>query len=508
MLYPFASVPLIRLALVCIPGIILGKYFPEIYFQAYILMSGLLILWMVLSILYQRKKQFVPELAVLLLLAFFSAGCWISGTHYSGIHYYRNMLDKKYVEVYISVQNFPGRTAKGKWKITGELMRVKTDSVVYPVGCGIQILTDSLSSFPVPGSVVHARLKLQAISDTSAGYAGYLLSSGILFQGFSKYAEISEPAGTVQDQALALANECRTQLFRYLPEEDIAGLCTALVTGDRSALDRETAARHRMLGTTHILSVSGLHVGLICMVLIRILSLLDKGGVYGQNLRIVTVMFFLSLYAVMTGLAPSVCRAVIMALVSMTGRLIRRQTPIENALAFTCILELMWNPSWLFYPGFQLSFAALAGLIWMQPVLMHVWEPGNSLVHKLWEMSTATLAAQWCTFPFLIPLAAGFPLYFLPANLIIVPLASALTALSFILILISPIPVLPEYLGICIRWMSYLLDGITIFLSRLPGAMLEVPFTGIGSAVIAGILMYAPLILLGYRAGKKSRQGI
>jgi len=207
-------------------------------------------------------------------------------------------------------------------------------------------------------------------------------------------------------------------------------------------------------------------------------------------------------YALITGLAPSVCRAVLMASMVMLGQLLRRQAPIENILAATLIAELIFNPAWLFYAGFQLSFAAIAGLIWLQPLIRNAWEPPKVWMFRIWDMASASLAAQICTFPFLVSIADGFPVYFLPANLLIVPLASLITSGAFILVMLSPVEWLAEYAAWPLHGLCWLLDAIAAFLSRLPGATLPMPSSDVSFAIASAVIIIVLTGVWQYRTQK------
>lgn len=498
-LYPYSNFPLLRICLFFIPGIALGKYYWENSNLLFITCLSLLGLWFLIYVLQIRKKYFIPETGLFLLIISFFLAWQISSSWHFKLNTCKSQLQGKWIKTRVLLESFPTRNRKNAWVLKGGIESAQYKGQLIPVSCGIYITTDTLEQAFRPGDLLEAEVKLFPVSDTALGFQSYLYGIGTGFtsrKGFWKKMGVSN---SIFGQALQLSAWFHDQLLLHIQDAQTAGLAVALVTGDRSGLDKELSERHRKLGTTHILSVSGLHVGLICLVLIKLLILLDKLGLQGKRIRVIVVMISLAGYALITGLAPSVCRAVLMTLVSLTGQLFNRKAEGGNVLAFACILELSWEPCWLFYPGFQLSFAALAGLIWIQPLLLELWEPEHSWLNRFWEMSATAIAAQWSTLPFLIPLAIDFPLYFLPANILIVPIASLLTGAAFALVLLSPLKWIPNILGWAIHWIALGMDWIASVLNHLPMVSVGLPLHSVSDAWILGVVMYSLVLLLKWR---------
>jgi ComEC/Rec2-related protein len=450
-----------------------------------------------------RNKYFIPETGSFLLLISFFLAWQISSSWHFQLNTSKNILNGKWIKTRVQLESFPTRNRKNAWVLKGKIASAEYKGNSIPVSCGIYITTDTLEQEFRPGDLLEAEVKLYSVSDTAEGFQSYLYGIGTGFTSRKGVWKKIGESNSIMGQALQLSAWFHDQLLLHIQDPQTAGLAVALVTGDRSGLDKELSERHRKLGTTHILSVSGLHVGLICLVLIKLLILLDKLGLQGKRIRVIVVMISLAGYALITGLAPSVCRAVLMTLVSLTGQLFNRKAEGGNVLSFACILELSWEPCWLFYPGFQLSFAALAGLIWIQPLLLGLWEPEYSWLNRFWEMSATAIAAQWSTLPFLIPLAIDFPLYFLPANILIVPIASLLTGAAFALVLVSPVQWVPDIIGYGIHWIAIGMDWIAGFLNSLPMVSVGLPLNSVSDAWILGVVMYSLVFLLKWRKGEK-----
>lgn len=494
-LYPFAAYPWVRVGICFLPGIWLGRYYTEIPIS--ILFGFLWFVWFLIHLFFKRQRLFIPETGLLLLICAFSLGWYISGQWHRKAAILKRQFHHQKVEAKILITSFPTTKDGKKWTLRGDLVSIAIKGFTYNLDCGIYLNADSSAGKFKPGSVIMAQAKLYAVSDTASGFQQYLYGIGVWFTGRAyELAEVSDSSGSLYAQALKLAAWAKDQLYTYIPDKGTAGLATALVTGDRCGLDKELANQYKQIGVTHILSVSGLHVGLICLILVRIFSVLDKVGTRGRVVRISFVLVALGVYAFVTGLAPSVCRAVVMSVISLIGQAFNRKSEGENTLVFTCVVELAWEPCWLFYPGFQLSFAALAGLIWILPMIEDLWEPDNPKVAKIWEMASTAIAAQISTLPFLIPLATDFPVYFLPANLLIVPLASLLTGGAFALVLLSPVPWIPDVLGWGIEWITWVMNQIARLLSILPGVSIPIPIHEVWQAWILGCVILILVFVL------------
>lgn len=498
-LYPYSHIPLLRICLFFIPGIALGKYYYNDKNYPLSLCLFVLIVWYVLYQKLKHRKQFLPESGILILVSSFFLSWLLSANWHFQRAFLKNALNGKYVKTSIELQEFPTRNKKDQWVLKGKVIEIEHSGRIIPVGTGIYVQTDSLYESLQAGDILQASVRIRSVSDTATGFSQYLYGVGIAFTARQGVWRKIGNSNSLNGLALQLSAWCRNQLIRAIDDEQTAGLTIALITGDRAGLGKDLSNQHKRLGTTHILSVSGLHVGLICLVLLKILSWLDHLGMQGRRFRIIVIMLALIVYALMTGLAPSVCRAVLMTLVSLVGQLFNRKAEGSNVLAFACIVELSWEPCWLFYPGFQLSFAALAGLIWIQPLVLSLWEPENTWLYRTWEMASTAIAAQWSTLPFLIPLAVDFPIYFLPANLLIVPIASLLTGATFTLILLSPVPFVSDCIAWGIHWIAWVMNRITEGLNALPIVSIQLPWNSSLDAWIIGSLLFGLVLFWKWR---------
>lgn len=180
--------------------------------------------------------------------------------------------------------------------------------------------------------------------------------------------------------------------------DDAGEIMQALAIGNQTGIDRQLRASYSRTGVAHLLSVSGLHVGIIFMILNMLfgwIRLLRRGYIA------LGILVILSLcgYAVLTGLSPSVVRAVIMFSLLQIGLMLSRYTNTFNTLCAAALLILLWNPYYLYHIGFQLSFAAMVGIITLYQPLARLWMPQNKIFCWLWSLTLIGITAQIGTFP-------------------------------------------------------------------------------------------------------------
>jgi competence protein ComEC len=220
-----------------------------------------------------------------------------------------------------------------------------------------------------------------------------------------------------------------------------------MLLGVKSSIDFETMAVYSSLGAIHILSVSGLHVGLLYAGLSFILGFLLRKGRYGKILFFILMMILLWAYAGISGFSDPVLRSAWMFSVMLFAKAFLHHQNGINTLAFSCFVLLVFKPMALFEPGFQLSYLAVLGLIIFQQKwasLIKFKFKSNALqfiLSNTWELTCVALAAQIFTWPLIIYYFFQFPnpFWFLLLNPILIVLSTISLGIGFIFISLSPI---------------------------------------------------------------------
>lgn len=241
------------------------------------------------------------------------------------------------------------------------------------------------------------------------------------------------------------------------PSPTTAPLVKALLTGDRSGLDPGTLEAFRRSGASHLLALSGLHLGVIYGMLLQLTRPL------GNSLRARAGKAALAVgasgfYAVMTGASPSIVRAFLFIALNETAKLLGREREPVRILLAALTLQLALKPAVISSAGFQLSYLAMAGIFILYPSLER-WYPGSGSrsrdrldpVRRIWQAAALSISCQAFTAPVAWWHFHTFPRYFLLTNLIAMPLTSAIMILSVLTIALSA-------LGVCPLWLAGLDD--------------------------------------------------
>jgi len=279
--------------------------------------------------------------------------------------------------------------------------------------------------------------------------------------------------------------EALLQRYKEVAETDEQyAVLAAMTLGDKSALTKELRQTYNVAGASHILALSGLHLGIIYM-LLTMLTLGRRRHWLSQLVAVLGIWAF----AFLTGLSVSVVRSATMislyALFSLGGR----RGASFNLLCFTALVMLMADPQALFDVSFQLSFLSVMAILLFMP-LFDEYRPQVVLRYAplqwLWSMCSVSLAAQLGVAPLIAFYFGRFPTYFLLTNLIVVPLAT-LILYGALLVMLVPAA------GGVLAWVVQLLNNALAWLSQLPGASIE----GLHPSVLQTVLCYL-LVLIFY----------
>ena len=209
---------------------------------------------------------------------------------------------------------------------------------------------------------------------------------------------------------------------KRIEDPAVQALMIALTTGERDYFDPETYQQFISAGIVHILAVSGLHVGIIYGILILLTRPLSL-TLPGQWIRCLIIILFFLFFAVITGLSPSVVRSIIMFTILLLGITFNRKSPTLNSVFLSAFLLLCYDPGWLWLVGFQLSYAAVLGIILFNPLIQSLIRTNSRILRGIWNLISVSLAAQLTTLPLSLLYFKQFPTYFLLSNLIAIPFA-------------------------------------------------------------------------------------
>jgi len=242
-------------------------------------------------------------------------------------------------------------------------------------------------------------------------------------------------------------------------------IINALLLGQRQDVDIDTLRDYQNAGAVHLLAVSGLHVGVLLMLLNFLLKPLGYFNRKGKIIKTICIIILLWCFAVIAGLSPSVLRAVTMFSFMSIGMHIRSKTSIYNSLIVSMFILLCFRPLLLFSVGFQLSYLVVFAIIWIQPSLATLYRPRFYIDKILWNTFSVTIAAQLGVFPLSLFYFHQFPLLFFVANLMIIPILGFILGFGILVILLSVLKLLPDWMalifGACIDFMNSIVHWVS-----------------------------------------------
>ncbi|WP_246386699.1 ComEC/Rec2 family competence protein [Rufibacter quisquiliarum] len=337
----------------------------------------------------------------------------------------------------------------------------QTDSLRY----GHQLLVKGSLAEPAPPANPFQFDNQQFLARKHIQWQVYVTPDRLLITG-------SDPPSALKALSYRLRRTMEEAFATYLPQKRELAIAQALVLGVKDNLDPSLRNTYSRTGTMHVLAVSGLHVGTFYALLFFLLKPLRTRR-KGRVVVGLALILFLWFYAYLTGLAPSVLRAVTMFTIVEAGMLLNRKASVLNSLSVAAMVLLALEPNLLFDVGFQLSFSAVAGIVLLQPLLTRVWEPGNRVVRFFWQLGTVSVAAQVATAPLGFYYFHQFPLYFGVTNLFAVPLATGALWVGIFLLLLSPVPGLATWVAKVLQGILWLMNEGLHLVEQWPTAVLD-----------------------------------
>ncbi|MEI3053410.1 ComEC/Rec2 family competence protein [Segatella copri] len=263
----------------------------------------------------------------------------------------------------------------------------------------------------------------------------------------------------------------------HIGEQDFA-VIAAMAMGDKSALNQETKEAYSISGTSHILAVSGLHIGIIFQLIILLL-----GGKRRSKLTIILSTTIVWAYVIFIGFPASAVRAATMLSIYSMVLLSLRPDPTLNTLALAYIIMVLVNPFNIFDIGFQMSFLAVGSILLFYPLFFCLLSSHSNIIRAIWGLFCVSLAAQIGTLPLIVFYFGRISCYSLITSFIAIPAATLILYLCVLLFILSPLTYI-SFLASSIEGLMQLvmnvLTSITQFIntafrltSMLPGASIE-----------------------------------
>lgn len=495
---PWHRFPFLRIFIPFFSGILLGINGLAYYSW---LMSGLIMLLLLQLVLIQYTRKiisypfrWIPGLIINLFLLI--AGIYQGHQQFLPYrsNYYGKVLNPGQEQTWVIRITNPASEKSRSIKTSGKLIylidkqgikNVTGDISLYfeksvaaqELSQGDQLLVRTVFR-PVSGPAIPATFD----------YAAFLKRKGILYQAYLKPPDWQYLTRDSTVKLSKLTWKWQQRLVKIIKEQELGKdeetVGCAMLLGYKEGFGQELQGAYSRAGVTHILSVSGLHVGMVFLVFNRVLFFLNKGK-KTKLLKPVLLVLLTWMYAMLTGMSPSVQRAAFMFSFLILGQSLGRKNNIINTLFASALLLALFQPLIIFNYGFQLSYLAVLGIVCLEPILYGLLNISQYWLDKTWKLVAVTLAAQLATGPLAVLYFHQFPSWFIPANLTILPLATLVMYLGISLLLTSSIPTLGTVVlfafGSSIRLMNYLVT----LTDRLPYAVIDGLYPSTSMVILA-----------------------
>ncbi|MGE5393838.1 MAG: ComEC/Rec2 family competence protein [Candidatus Saccharibacteria bacterium] len=465
----FQRIPFIRISLLFTLGILVSHYFP-----AGDQWIGGLLFFLILLLLLLWKNKHLKAIKIQNLII--SLTLFLSGVFYPDKLSHSNLSIAGKKEMFVAEVCQRPIVKPNSYQT---LLLLKNKALTSPEKVIAYFSKENFDTTIMPGDqlIIHGTLQEieGKVNPYDFDYKGMMQNKGIYYSVYLSPGSY-QSTGIKIHRVIYVAERVRDQLTALLYKtrlgKDERAVVSALTLGYRSELDKETMNYFVNTGTIHVLSVSGLHVALVFYILSLLFTPL-KRGMAGLYLYPAIVIVCLWGYAFITGFSPSVQRSTVMFSFVIIGTILRRPVNIYNSLTASAVLLILIDPKVLFDIGFQLSYLAIFGIIWLQPPMEHLIPVKNKILKWMWTLFTVSLAAQLITFPLSIYYFNQFPYLFWLSNFIAIPGTTFIIWLTFLFFILSPITLVSNLLAIIIQYVTYWMLFLLKWISQQPHAVLE-----------------------------------
>lgn len=394
----------------------------------------------------------------------------------------------------------PADQGEKRWRRTAEIISVKTAEGWKPCSGKLQLywpLSDRAETLNY-GDVVLVKGSPQPVTGPQNpgefDYKTFLARRQIHFLHFIRTGEWTIDSKPTSHGLVYFAQEARrwtvNVIDRVVQGDRERAIIAAFVIGVTDGIDNELKQAYAAGGAMHALAVSGMHVSILYGVLLFLLKPLErrKGGLW---ITAAASLLVLWMYGFVTGLTPSVLRAVTMFSFVAAAKPLKRTTSILNTLAASAFVLLLFDPWLICSAGFQLSYLAVLGIVlWYRPLYQRVEMPW-AWTDWVWQITCVSIAAQCATLPVTLYYFHQFPPWFLLANLFVIPASTLILLGGILLLIVSPLTWLAGWFARLLEVLVRLLNDGLFLVGELPSALISlIPLT-LFQAVCMGIMMIA-----------------
>ena len=437
-----------------------------------ITMSVILLLLLVFKIL-KRAFLFTFLSSVLWFFIGVSSVFIQDDTNYKNYYRKHNPNNSSYIIKVYEVLKPGNYYDKYKVKI------IQIDSIKTRGKLLLNVQKDSLKNQLIVDDVLVLNLELKELipplNPYQFNYKDYLAKQGIhqqVFVNSQQFKIVDNSVNSLLGISAKFRDKIQKSLKKYNFSKNEFGVINALLLGQRQDISKELINNYANAGAIHILAVSGLHIGIILLILSAIFKPLERIK-KGKFLKLFFIVLLLWMYAFIAGLSASVVRAVTMFTFVAIGNVSNRKNNIYFSLITSMFFLLLVNPMFLFDVGFQLSYLAVFGIVWVQPKLYNLFKSKFLVVDKLWQLFTVSIAAQVGILPLSLYYFHQFPSLFILSNLLIIPFLGIILMSGILVILLAITNILPQFLANVYGFIIHLMNQFVSWIANQEDFLLQ-----------------------------------
>lgn len=484
MMFSWTPYALVRVAFMFATGIVFALYFPEAFPIQWVntILGITVFLFLTIAYLKWRGKLKYVNAGFFGIIALLLAGysnVYYSTDYHRADHFLHDNDTITHYQVLVTKQ---AQEKENSWKVESEVTAVRFKNG-WHARSGKVLLYFSKNDFQKPvryGDVLLIAGTPRALQPPANpgefDYKKFLAYKKIYHQQFLRQGGVIaigyKPSSKVVAYSIKAREWADGILRKYVTGKQEQATASALVLGVTDGLDNDLINAYAATGALHVLSVSGLHVGIIYWLILLLFKPLNKTTSGKWVLAIFSVLVLWG-YAFITGLSPSVLRAVAMFSFVALARPWNQRTNIYNTLAAAAFWLLLYEPYLIVSVGFQLSFLAVIGIVYLQPKLVQLWEPKTWLWDNIWQITCVSIAAQAATVALGLLYFHQFPVYFLFSNLFVIPVSFIVLVLGIVVIVLSFIAPVAAGLGFLLEWSIWFLNIGVIKMEALPLSIID-----------------------------------
>jgi competence protein ComEC len=442
--------------------------------QVFLTFLLVFLILLVITLLFFRKTNvyFMP----FIMLGFFISGILLMQER-RGLFEVNSFRECYHLDDMATVKIDGVAEGSSEWKkLTGTAIELRDKEGKIVVNERVVLFVQTKQQVVEKGDVVLVAAPFEEIAN--AGNPGefdaayFWRSKGIRHMAFVGSGQFSflyqEEQGWIARSLDATRAALQQMLKTHMTGDELA-IALALILGDKSLLDTEVKNSFINTGAMHILAVSGLHIGIIMQILIAFFGFFPR--IFSKKGSILLVVALMWIYAVITGLSPSVLRAVFMFSILVLSQLTERNYDSINSLFFTGFVLCLINPFTLLDIGFQLSFLAMIGIFLLYKPIEQLLFFENRIFRKIWQGTAIGFAAQLMTTPLSLYYFHQFPNYFVLTNIGLMASSGIILGGGLLLFGLGWIRPLGMFIGWVLTKSVFLSLGFIRWVESLPGAV-------------------------------------